>query len=48
MKDMVADYRTRLIEGAVEDDETLFEKYMEDPDSITAEEIHRPNPQGYA
>ena len=39
MKDMVADYRTRLIEGAVEDDEQLFEKYMEDPDSITADEI---------
>ena len=39
MKDMVAEYRTNLIEGAVEDDETLFEKYMEDPDSITAEEI---------
>ena len=40
MKDMVQEYRTRLIEGAVEDDEKLFEKYMEDPDSITEEEIN--------
>ena len=39
MKDMVADYRTRLIEGAVEDDEALFEKYMEDPDSITEADL---------
>ncbi len=39
MKDMVKEYRTRLIEGAAEDDEALFEKYMESPDSITEEEI---------
>lgn len=39
MKDMVAEYRTRLIEGAAEENDTLFEKYMEDPDSITEEEI---------
>jgi len=39
MKDMVEEYRTKLIEGAVEDDETLFEKYMEDPDSITEGEL---------
>lgn len=39
MKDMVAEYRTRLIEGAAEENDALFEKYMEDPDSITEEEI---------
>ncbi len=39
MKDMVAEYRTRLIEGAVENDEGLLEKYMEDPDSITEAEL---------
>ncbi|MBQ0130379.1 MAG: elongation factor G [bacterium] len=39
MKDMVAEYRTKLIEGAAEDNDELFEKYMEDPDSITEEEL---------
>lgn len=39
MKDMVEEYRTRLLEGAAEDDEALFEKYMEDPDSITEAEL---------
>ncbi len=39
MKETVAEYRTRLIEGAAEDDETLFEKYMEDPESITEAEL---------
>ena len=39
MKDEVAKYRTMIIEGAAEEDETLFEKYMEDPDSITEEEM---------
>ena len=39
MKDMVDEYRTKLIEGAVEDNDELFEKYMEDPDSITEEEL---------
>lgn len=39
MMDMVEEYRTSLIEGAVEENEELFEKYMEDPDSITEEEI---------
>ena len=39
MKDMVDEYRTKLIEGAAEDNDELFEKYMEDPDSITEEEL---------
>ena len=39
MKDMVQEYRTKLLEGAAEDNETLFEKYMEDPDSITEAEL---------
>ena len=39
MKDMVAEYRTKLIEGAAEDNDELFEKYMENPDSITEEEL---------
>ncbi|MCF8309002.1 MAG: elongation factor G [Bacteroidales bacterium] len=40
MKEMVAKYRSRLVEGVAEEREDLFEKYMEDPDSITEEEIH--------
>ncbi|MCQ2321637.1 MAG: elongation factor G [Bacteroidales bacterium] len=39
MKDMVAEYRTKLIEGAAEDNDELFEKYMENPDNITEEEL---------
>lgn len=39
MKEMVEEYRTKLIEGAAEDNDELFEKYMEDPDSITEEEL---------
>ena len=39
MKDMVQEYRTKLLEGAAEDNEALFEKYMDDPDSITEEEL---------
>ena len=39
MKDMVDEYRTKLIEGAAEDNDELFEKYMENPDSITEEEL---------
>ncbi len=39
MKDMVQEYRTKLLEGAAEDNEALFEKYMEDPDSITEAEL---------
>jgi len=39
MKDTVAEYRTKLVEGVAEDSEELFNKFMEDPDSITADEI---------
>lgn len=39
MKDMVAEYRAKLIEGAAEDNEELLDKYMQDPDSITEAEL---------
>ena len=39
MKDAVALWRDRLVEAAAECDDTLMEKYFEDPDSLTEEEI---------
>ena len=36
MREEVAKYRSMLIEGAAEDNEALFEKFMDDPDSITS------------
>jgi len=39
MLETVAEYRTKLIEGAVEENETLFEKFLQDHNSITSEEI---------
>lgn len=39
MKDMVAEYRAKLLEGAAEDNEDLFNKFIEDPDSITEAEL---------
>ncbi|MBU2651884.1 MAG: elongation factor G [Bacteroidetes bacterium] len=39
MKDMVEEYRIRLIEGAAEENETLFEKFLDNPALITPEEI---------
>ncbi|MGN0233595.1 MAG: elongation factor G [Bacteroidaceae bacterium] len=33
------EWRAKLVEQAAEQDETLMEKYFEDPDSITSEEI---------
>jgi elongation factor G len=36
LKDTVAKYRTMLIEGAAEEDEVLFEKFIKDPASISA------------
>jgi elongation factor G len=39
MKEMVAEYRSRLIEGAAEESEDLLHKFMENPDSINEEEI---------
>ncbi|MFP4289159.1 MAG: elongation factor G [Bacteroidales bacterium] len=37
--DTVGEYRTKLIEGCAEESEDLLEKYMEDPDSISEDEI---------
>ena len=39
MKDDVAHYREQLVESVAEYDEGLMEKYFEDPDSITKDEI---------
>ncbi|MBR5216572.1 MAG: elongation factor G [Bacteroidales bacterium] len=39
MQELVADYRAMLLEGAAEDNEELFEKFMDDPESITEEEL---------
>ena len=39
MKDAVALWRDRLVEAAAECDDVLMEKYFEDPDSLTEEEI---------
>ena len=39
MADEVARWRDRLVEVAAEVDETLMEKYFEDPDSLTEDEI---------
>ncbi len=39
MKDQVAIWRDKLVETAAECDDTLMEKYFEDPDSLTEEEI---------
>ncbi len=39
LQDMASEYRSRLLEGAAEDNEVLFEKYMTDPESITEEEL---------
>ncbi len=39
MKEECEEWRAKLIEQAAEQDETLMEKFFEDPDSITEEEI---------
>jgi len=39
LKETVAEYRNTLIEGVAEESEELFEKFMEDPDSISEEEM---------
>jgi elongation factor G len=39
MKDDVALWRDKLVEAAAECDEVLIEKYFEDPDSLTEDEI---------
>jgi len=35
----VAEYRTKLVEGAAEENEALLEKFLNDPESISSEEI---------
>jgi len=39
LKETAADYRLKLVEGVAESDETLLEKYLEDENSITEEEM---------
>ena len=39
MKDECDEWRAKLVEAAAEQDEALMEKYFEDPDSVTTEEI---------
>jgi len=39
MADQVVEYRNNLIEAVAESDDALMEKFFEDPDSITYEEI---------
>ena len=39
LKDTVAEYRQKLIEGVAEEDEELMMKFFDDPDSITADDI---------
>ncbi|MCQ2297987.1 MAG: elongation factor G [Bacteroidales bacterium] len=39
LKDLVAEYRQKLIEGVAEENEALMEKFFENPDSITEEEM---------
>lgn len=39
LKDIAAEYRQNLIEGVAEENEKLLEKFVEDPDSITEDEI---------
>ncbi len=39
LKDECDEWRQKLVEQAAEQDETLMEKFFEDPDSITEEEI---------
>lgn len=39
LKDTVAEYRQKLIEGVAEENEALMEKFFENPDSITEEEM---------
>ncbi len=39
LKDTVNEWREKLVEAVAESDETLMEKFFEDPDSITEEEM---------
>ncbi len=39
MQDSVSEYRMKLIEGCAEESDELLEKFMEDPDSISKDEM---------
>jgi elongation factor G len=39
MIELVEEYRMKLIEGVVEENEELFEKYLDDPNSVTTTEL---------
>ena len=41
LKDIVDEWREKLLEAVAEYDESLLEKYFEDPDSITVEEVRK-------
>jgi elongation factor G len=41
LKDVVEEYRGKMIESIAEVDDTLLEKYFEDPDSITEDELRK-------
>ncbi len=40
MKDMVEEYRNKLVEGVAEEREDLFEKFLDDPDSISEADMY--------
>jgi translation elongation factor EF-G len=40
LADLAAEYRLKLLEGVAENNEELLEKFMEDPETITEEEIY--------
>jgi len=39
LKDIVEEYRTLLVEGCAEENDTLLEKFLANPDSISADDI---------
>ena len=39
LKEVVAEYRTKLFEGAAEENDVLMEKFFEDPNSITEDDV---------
>ncbi|HON18305.1 MAG TPA: elongation factor G [Salinivirgaceae bacterium] len=41
LMDQVEEYRQIMIEAVAEIDDTILERYLEDPDAITPEEIHQ-------
>lgn len=41
IRETVQDYRTRLIEGVAEESDELLEKFLKDPNSLTADEMRQ-------